>query len=225
MIFQRGILGSCSSLCEGTRAASGVTGHAVGEGNSGAVLVQVWPGRWQCLSLGYLFMMCSVDVFEADIGVAHQVHFQLGKSRQQLPAFRWPEEDSVENRFRGRKGNRGRAGNVPVPTREDVRGSASSVREGGGAVALLVERFSIHHNLRSAAPLASYRELEHVTVLKYGPSLRALRELVGESGQDPAEFATHGRICTTFTPDWKRVEPGSMSERLIQREGMWKSGA
>ena len=68
--------------------------------------------------------------------------------------------------------------------------------------------FSIHHNLPSAAPLTSCRELEHVTVWKYGPALRPLRELAAESGQDPAEFATPGRICTTLAPDWKRVEPG-----------------
>ena len=46
-------------------------------------------------------------------------------------------------------------GSSIVRTRKDVRGVGSSLREGGGAVAVLVELLSVHPNLPSASPLAS----------------------------------------------------------------------
>ena len=57
-------------------------------------------------------------------------------------------------------------------------GLGASLREGGGAVALLVELLTVHPNLPSAEPLAFCRKSEHVAVWSYGQALRALREVV-----------------------------------------------
>ena len=97
-----------------------------------------------------------------------------------------------------------------------------TLREGGGAVVLLVKLLSVHPDLPSAAPLASCRQSEHVAVWSYGQALRALREVVAESGQDPAEFALRSLRFggASRLPAW-----GGMSERVIQREGRWKSDA
>ena len=109
-------------------------------------------------------MTPSDELFATDNGVVSQMHcltrgdVAFYSGRQQLPFLRWREEDLVEMRFRGHKGDQGQAGNILVRTRKDVRGVDSSLREGGGAVALLVELLSVHPNLPSAAPLASYRK-------------------------------------------------------------------
>ena len=71
-------------------------------------------------------------------------------------------------------------------------------------------------------PLASYRQSEHVTVWTYEQALRALREVVAESGQDPAEFALHSLRIGGAS---RLAAGGGMSERVIQREGRWKSDA
>ena len=92
--------------------------------------------------------------------------------RQQLPFWRWREADLVEIRFRGHKEDEGQAGHILVLTRKDVWGVGSSLREGGGYVALLVELLCVHPNLSSAAPLGSYRQSEHVVVWSYGQALR-----------------------------------------------------
>ena len=84
--------------------------------------------------------------------------------RRQLAFLRWWQADLVEIRFRGHKGDQGQAGNILVRTRKEVRGVGSSLREGRGAVALLVELLSVHPKLPSAAPLVSYRQSEHVAV-------------------------------------------------------------
>ena len=98
----------------------------------------------------------------------------------------------------------------------------SSLREGGGAVALLAELLSAYPNLPRAAPLASYHQSEHLAVWSFGQALRALREVVAESGQDPGEFALNSlRIGGPS----RLVARGGMSERVIQREGRWNSDA
>ena len=104
-----------------------------------------------------------------------------------------------------------------VRTRKNVRGVGSSLREGGGAVALLVELLSVHRNLPSEAPLASYRQSENVAVWTYGQALRALREVVAESGQDPAEFALHSlRIGSTLRLAAGGVGTGNPEGREVE---------
>ena len=128
----------------------------------------------------------------------------------------------VEIEFRSHKGDQGQAGNILVRTRKNGRGVGSILREGGGAVALLVELLSVHPNLPSGVPLASYRQSENVAVWSYGQALRALREAVAESGQDPAESALHSLRIGVAS---RLAAGGGMSERVIQREGRWKSDA
>ena len=82
-------------------------------------------------------------------------------------------------------------------------------------VALLAEFLSVHLKLSSAASLASYRELEHVAVWRYGQAPPALRAVVAASRQDPAEFAPHSlRIGEASLP----ASGGSVSEHVITKE-------
>ena len=113
-------------------------------------------------------------------------------------------------------------GSSIVRTRKDVRGVDSSLREGGGAVALLAELLSAYPNLPRAAPLASYHQSEHLAVWSFGQALRALREVVAESGQDPAEFALHSLRIGGAS---RLAARGGMSERVIRRDWRRKSDA
>ena len=67
----------------------------------------------------------------------------------------------------------------------------------------------------SAALLASYRELEHVAVWRYGQAPPALRAVVAASRHDPAEIAPHSlRIGEASLP----ASGGSVSEHVITKE-------
>ena len=59
-------------------------------------------------------------------------------------------------------------------------------------------------------------------VVMYGRALRAVKELVAKSGRNPDDFALHllpvGGATTL-------AAGGEISERVIQREGRWKSDA
>lgn len=50
--------------------------------------------------------------------------------------------------------------------------------------------------------------------------MRALRELVSETGGNPEEYALHSMRIRGATA---LAAGGSVSERVIQREGSWKS--
>ena len=173
-------------------------------------------------------MTRSDELFATDTGVVHQVHCLTRRDvvfysgRQQLPFLRWGEADVVEIRFRGHKGDQGQAGNVLVRTRKDVRGVGSSLREGGGTFALLVDLLSVHPNLPGVALSESCRQAEHVSVRSYGKALRALRDVVAKSGQDPAEFAQHSLRIGGAS---RLAAGGGMSDRVIQREARWESDA
>ena len=173
-------------------------------------------------------MARSDELFATDTCVVHQVHCQTRgdvtfySGREQLSFLRWRVADLVEIWFLGHKGDQGHAGNILVRTWKEARGVGSSLREGGGAVALLVELLSVHPNLPSAAPLASYRHSENVAVRTYEQALRALREVVAVSGQDPAEVALHSLRIGGVS---RLTAWGGMSERVTQREERWKSDA
>lgn len=132
----------------------------------------------------------------------------------------WRQADRIEVHFRGHKGDQEQTGDVRARTRDDVYGPRSGYRAGGGAVALMVELLSCHPTLPDSAPLSSFRSGREVKVFKYGQALRALREIVQRSGRDPKEFALHSlRIGGAST----LAAGGDVSERVIQREGRWKS--
>ena len=81
---------------------------------------------------------------------------------------------------------------------------------------------SCHAALPETAPLSLYRLGKHVRVWGYGQALRALREVVEKSGRNPKEYALHSlRIGSAST----LAAGGDVSERVIKREGRWKSDA
>ena len=160
--------------------------------------------------------------------MVHRVHcltrgdVAFYSGRQQLPFLRWREADLVVIWFRCHKGYQGQAGIILFRARKHVRGVGSSLRKGGGDVALLVEFLSVHPHLPSAAPIASYRQSENVVVWSYGHALRALREVMAESGQDPAKFALHSLRIGGAS---RLAARGGMSERVIRRDWRRKSDA
>ena len=87
----------------------------------------------------------------------------------------WCEDDRVEVRFRGHKGDQAQVGSVVVRTRSEVRGPRSELGKGGGAVAVMVALLSCHAALPEHAPRSSYRSEKHVRVWWYSPAQRALR--------------------------------------------------
>ena len=74
-----------------------------------------------------------------------------------LDTDRWQQADKVEVRFKGHKGNQEQIGSVRVRTRDEIRGSRSSYRADGGAVAFMLELMSCFPDLPDHPPLASYR--------------------------------------------------------------------
>ena len=105
-------------------------------------------------------------------------------------------------------------------TRDEVRGSRSSHSADGGAVALMLELMSCFPDLPDRAPLTVYRFVSSARVVRYGRALRAVKEAVAKSGHNPDEFALHSlRIGGATT----LAAGGDISERVIQREGRWRS--
>ena len=125
-------------------------------------------------------------------------------------------------RFKSHKGDQEQKGSVPVRTRTEVRGSKSSFRKDGGAVAFMLELMSCFPGLLDHAPLSSYRSGKSARVVRYGRTLRAIKELVAKSGRNPDEFALHSlRIGGANT----LAAGGDILEGVIQNEGTWKSDA
>ena len=85
-----------------------------------------------------------------------------------------------------------------------------------------VELLSCHSALPDGASFASYRCGREVKVMKYNQAFKALREIVERTGRDPKEFALRSlRIGGASA----LAAGGHVSERVIQREGRWKSDA
>ena len=77
---------------------------------------------------------------------------------------------------------------------------------GGGAVALMVELMASGITLPESAPLSSYT--------RYGQALRALHQVVVQSGGEPSDFAVHSLRIGAAT---KLVAGGDVPDRVIQR--------
>ena len=109
-----------------------------------------------------------------------------------------------------------------VFTWSEVSGPPSGLGEGGGTIALMVALMSCHVALPEHAPLSSYRSGQQVRAWGYGQALKAPREVVCKSGCKPQEYVLHSlRIGSAST----LADGGDVSERVIQREGKWKSDA
>lgn len=179
-----------------------------------------------CLALGYFFVARSDEIFASTSGVVHPVHclrradVALYAGGQQLGSLQWHQATSIEVCFRGHKGDQAQQGSVIVRTRDDAKGARSGVGAGGGAVALMVELLSSFPTLPDSAPLSSYRYNSEVRVWGYTEALGSLRQVVARAGYNPSEVALHSLrvgVATTLAAG------GEVPQRVIQREGRWKS--
>ena len=203
---------SWDSLLEGQ-------GLALSWGPGGRVL-------WLSLALGYFFVARSDEIFASPAGAVHPVHcltrrdVALYKGERRLASLQWHQATSIEVRFRGHKGDQAQQGSVIVRTRDDASGTRSGVGAGGGAVALMVELLSVYPTMPESAPLSSYRCGNEVRVWRYPEALAALRQVAARAGHDPSEVGLHSlRIGAATT----LAAGGDVSQRVIQREGRWKS--
>ena len=94
-----------------------------------------------------------------------------------LQHMRCRQADRVDAGSKGHKGDQEHTGSVRARTRTEVRGSKSSFRVCGGAVALMLELISCFSSLSGHAPLSSYRSGKSVRVVREGRALRAPRSL------------------------------------------------
>ena len=104
----------------------------------------------------------------------------------------------------------------------------------GGAVALRFVLISCFLSLPDHAPLASYRLGNSARVVRcgrwdssvrlviYGRALRAVKEVVVKSRRNPDEFALYSLRIGGATAS---ATGGDTSERVMQREGRWRSDA
>ena len=105
-------------------------------------------------------------------------------------------------------------------TRDNAKGARSRVGACGGAVTLMVELLSTFPIFSDSAPLSSYRYGSEVRVWRYTEALGSLRHVVEKAGDDPSEVALHSlRIGAATT----LATGGEVPQRVIQREGRWKS--
>lgn len=195
---------------------------------AGRCLIPSWGvgGRvlWMCLALGYFLAARSDEIFASDAGIAHPIHCLTRRDvaffsgPQQLTFLQRHRATHVEFRFRGHKGDQAQKGSIIVRTREEVTGPHSGVGTGGGAVALMVELMSLGITLPESAPLSSYTCGSVVRVWRYGQALRALRQVVVQSGGEPSDFALHSLRIGAAT---KLAAGGDVPDRVIQREGRW----
>ena len=72
--------------------------------------------------------------------------------------------------------------------------------------------------LLESAPLSSYTCGNVVRVWRYGQALRALREVVVQSGGEPSDLALHSLRIGAST---KLAAIGDVPDRVSQREGRW----
>ena len=107
---------------------------------------------------------------------------------------------------------------VIVRTREEVTGPRFGVGTGGGSVALMVELMASGITLPEGAPLSPYTCGSVVRVWRHGQALRALREVVVQSGGEPREFALRSLRIGAAT---KLAAGEDVPDRVIQRASRW----
>ena len=144
----------------------------------------------------------------------------LYKGERRLTSLQWHQATSIEARYRGHKGDQAQQGSVIVCTHDDASGTRSGIGAGGGAIALMVELLSVYPTMPKSAPLSSFRCGNKVRVWRYPEALAALRQVAAKAGDDPSEVGPHSlRIGGATT----LAAGGEVSQRVIQREGRWKS--
>ena len=127
---------------------------------------------------------------------------------------------NIEVRFRGQKGYQTEQGSHIVYTRDDASGTRSGVGAGGSAVALMLGLLSVYPTVPERAPLWWYGCGNEGRVWRYPEALAALRKVAVKAGDDPSEIGLDsfriGAATTLATGE-------EVSQRVIQREGRWKS--
>lgn len=106
-------------------------------------------------------------------------------------------------------------------TRDAATGPRSGVEGDDGAVALIVELLSYNSLLRESAPISVYLDGGVMRVWSYSQGTSALRQVAKLAGMKHKELSLHSlriRIATVLGAG------GDTSERVIQRNGRWKSG-
>ena len=83
----------------------------------------------------------------------------------------------------------------------------------------MVELLSVYPRMSESAPLLSYRCGNEVRVWRYPEALAALRQVAARAGDGPSEVGLHSLRIDAATA----LAAGDVSQRVIQREGRWKS--
>lgn len=180
-----------------------------------------------CMMLAFFIGARAHEIFKDDTGRIHPVNCLIRNDivffagELQLPLARAREATKVEIRFRGHKGDQEQAGTVLVRTRKAAFGPFSRLDSDGGAVAVLVELMTSHECLSGNAPLSAFRDKGRIRVWSYREATRAIRQVAGIAGLDPKRVSLHSLRIGYATV---LAAGGGISERVIQREGRWKSG-
>ena len=171
-------------------------------------------------------MARSDEIFASTAGAVHPVicltrrDVALYKGERRLTSLQWHQATSIEVRFRSHKGDQAQQGSVIFRTRDDASGTRSGEGASGGADALMVELLSVYPTMLENAPLSSNGYGNEVRVWRYPEALAVLRQVAARAGDDPSEVGLHSlRIGAATTLE----AGGDVSQRVIQREGRWKS--
>ena len=84
----------------------------------------------------------------------------------------------------------------------------------------MVELPSVYPTMPESVPLSSYRCGNEVRVRRYVEAFAALHQVAAKAEDDSSEVGLYSfRIGAATTP----AAGGEVSQRVIQREGRWKS--
>ena len=84
----------------------------------------------------------------------------------------------------------------------------------------MLELLSVYSTMPESAPLSSHRCGNEVRVWRYPEALAALRQVAARTGNNLSEVGCHSlRISAATT----LAAGGDVSQRVIQKEGRWKS--
>ena len=181
----------------------------------------------KCLLLTYFIGARAHEVFENDSGQVHLVYclrrgdIAFFEGSRQLDRRERHLATRVEFRFRGHKGDQAQQGCVLMRTRDTATGPCSGLEADGGAVALMVELMSYNNLLPENAPIATYLGKGVMRVWSYRQATSALRQIASVAGLNPRTVSLHSLRIGMATV---LGAGGDTSDRIIQREGRWKSG-
>ena len=137
----------------------------------------------------------------------------------QLTVAQWSNADRVEVRFRGSKGDQLRKGAAVTHVR---KGPSMHVREGGGAVDLMIELMSCYLFLPSSTPLVAFGVGNgRSSMWTQHQATTALRKVVALAGVRAEEYALHSLRVGGAT----HLPAGGATLEVLQREGRWASDA